>query len=67
MEKFGVNEFEIWVDYYFITYKDDPIFIQYPEKYGMGGDVYFWVMVKIFLSRYVRVQRAYVDFYSRSK
>lgn len=44
MERFGDKEkFAIWVDYYFITYKDDPVIELEPIRYGMGGDVYCWL------------------------
>ncbi len=44
MEKFGdKNKFAIWVDYYFITYKNDPVIELEPIRYGMGGRVHCWV------------------------
>lgn len=44
MEKYGLKDiFEIWVDYYYISFKDDPEFLANPEKYQTGGDIYFWV------------------------
>jgi hypothetical protein len=47
MKKFGDTEkFGIWVDNYYSLFKDDPEYVENPEKYEIGGDVYFWVKGK---------------------
>lgn len=44
MIKFGKpDEFEIWVDYYFIKYKGNEDFIAQFNEYEMWAFVYFWV------------------------
>lgn len=47
MKKFGKeSEFALWVNNHYLLYKNEPLFLQNPEKYEMDGDVYFWVKNK---------------------